>query len=50
MIIDKETALNFEEIEKQKQTILQARELELQKRLENLEGYITSLITSQSKT
>jgi site-specific recombinase XerC len=50
MILDKETALRFEETEKQKQTIQQTRELELQRRLENLEGYITSLITSQNKT
>ena len=50
MIIDKENVLKFEATEKQKQAILHDRELELQRRLEKLEGFITSMLTSQSKT
>jgi site-specific recombinase XerD len=50
LIIDKAVALRFEESEKQKETLRQTREVELQTRLEKLEGFITSLIPSQNKT
>jgi len=49
MILDMETVLKMVEAEKQKETTLQTREIELQKRLEKLEGIITSLLTSQNK-
>jgi len=49
MILDKETALRFEEAEKQKETMRQTREVELQRRIEKLEGVLTSLMTPQVK-
>jgi hypothetical protein len=49
--MDKVSALKFEEIEKQKTELLEERNLELQARLEKLEGAISALLTSsQSKT
>jgi site-specific recombinase XerD len=50
MILDKVSALKFEETEKQKTELLEERNLELQARLEKLEGAISALLTSQSKT
>jgi site-specific recombinase XerD len=51
IIIDKVSALKFEETEKQKTKLLEERNLELQARLEKLEGAISALLTSpQSKT
>ena len=49
IILDKETALKFEDTEKQRETLLQTRELELQRRLEKLEEVLTSLIAFPSK-
>jgi site-specific recombinase XerD len=48
MILDKETALRFEETQNQKETQLQEKNLELQKRLEKLEGTISTLLTTTS--
>jgi hypothetical protein len=48
MILDKETALRFEETQNQKETQLQEKNLELQKRLEKLEGTISALLTTTS--
>jgi DNA-directed RNA polymerase subunit RPC12/RpoP len=44
MILDKQTALKFEETQNQKETKLQEKNLELQKRLEKLEGVISTLL------
>ncbi|MDR1992851.1 MAG: site-specific integrase [Nitrososphaerota archaeon] len=50
MVLDKITALEFEETEKQKEALTQEKNVELQSRLERLEGFISSLIASQGKT
>jgi len=43
MILDKETSLRFEETQKQKETMLQAKGSEIQRRIDKLEEFINSL-------
>jgi hypothetical protein len=50
MIIDKETALKLEDTERQQENTLGKKNMELQTRLEKLEGVISALISSQNKT
>jgi len=50
MIIDKETALKIEDTERQQEKTLGKKNMELQTRLEKLEGAISALITAQNKT
>ena len=50
MILDKETALKFEEAQNQKDAGLQEKNLELQKRLEKLERVISTLLTPSSSS
>jgi len=50
LILDKKEALRFEETELQREVTFEKRNIELQSRLERLEGFISSLISSQGKT
>jgi site-specific recombinase XerD len=50
MVLCVESAFKIEEAEKQKEALLQEKNVELQSRLERLEGFISSLISSQGKT
>ena len=50
LILDKKEALRFEETELQREVTFEKRNIELQSRLERLEGFISSLIASQDKT
>ena len=49
MILDKETALKFEETEKQRGKILDKANMDLQTRLGKLEGVISALLASSLK-
>ncbi|MDR2203159.1 MAG: tyrosine-type recombinase/integrase [Nitrososphaerota archaeon] len=49
MIIDKKTALKLEDTERQQEKTLENKNMELQTRLEKLEGVISALISSQNK-
>jgi predicted amidophosphoribosyltransferase len=49
MILDKETALKFEAIERQKEGLMQKQNMELKQRLDKLESFISSLISSSGK-
>ncbi|MDR2719484.1 MAG: tyrosine-type recombinase/integrase [Nitrososphaerota archaeon] len=49
MILDKETALKFEETERQKEGMLQEQNLELKQRLDKLENFVSSLIPASGK-
>jgi hypothetical protein len=44
MILDKETALKFEETQRQKEGVLQEQNIELRQRLDKLESFVSSLI------
>ncbi|MDR1992975.1 MAG: tyrosine-type recombinase/integrase [Nitrososphaerota archaeon] len=49
MVIDKEAVLRLEDTQRQEGAILEKKNVELQTRLEKLEGVISALITSQNK-
>jgi site-specific recombinase XerD len=49
MILDKETALKFEDVERQKEGMLQEQNSELKQRLDKLESFISSLIPASGK-
>ncbi|MCL2475819.1 tyrosine-type recombinase/integrase [Candidatus Bathycorpusculum sp.] len=49
MILDKETALRFEETQRQKEGILQEQNIELKQRIEKLESFVSSLIPTSGK-
>jgi hypothetical protein len=51
LVLDKETALKLETAERQTGKVLEQKNVELQTRLEKLEGAISALLTAQqSKT